>query len=140
MKKALCIVIVFVAVICICFFAFGNSNGGSSGLYAKVTYSDGSSETLDVEEIPDLISENVTAYNQKYAGQKIEVVDKVSSIGSGYGTGGYIMVTTRSRWSVCLDSDNPVIAELREGDTVKITGDLIRQSYTIQNETITKIG
>ena len=132
-KKALCALF---AIILVC---AGLSACGKSQYYAKITYSDGSSETLDVGEIPDLCSENVTAFNQKYAGQKIEVVDKISDIGNGYGTYGFIMIDTQNGWGICLKSDDSIIAELRDGDTVKIIGDLVTQSVTIQNATVTKV-
>lgn len=138
MKKVLCVLFV-VILVCVGLSACGTSSGSSSSLYAKVTYSDGSSETLDVGEIPDLCSENVTAFNQKYAGQKIEVVDKISDIGNGYGTYGFIMIDTQNGWGICLKSDDSIIAELRDGDTVKIIGDLVTQSVTIQNATVTKV-
>ncbi len=138
MKKVLCVLFA-ILLICVGLSACGNSAGGSSSLYAKVTYSDGSSEKFKVDEIPDLWRENVTAFNQKYAGQEIEVVDKISDIGSGYGTYGFIMIDTQNGWSICLKSDDPIIAELRDGDTVKITGDLVTQSVTIQNATVMKV-
>ena len=137
MKKVLCYLLM--AVMCVSLVGCGAPFGGSSSLYAKVTYSNGSSETLEVGEIPDLCSENVTAFNQKYAGQEIEVVDKISNIGSGYGTYGFIMIDTQNGWSICLKSDDPIIAELRDGDIVKIIGDLVTQSVTIQNATVTKV-
>ncbi|MBQ6706425.1 MAG: hypothetical protein IJN07_02805 [Clostridia bacterium] len=139
MKRTLCLVLA-VVIICIGLSACGTLSGGSSSLYAKVTYSNGVTETLDVGEIPDLCSENVTAFNQKYAGQEIEVVDKISDIGSGYGTYGFIMIDTKNGWGICLKSDDPIIAELRDGDTVKIIGELVTQSVTIQNATVTKVG
>lgn len=131
MRKKLSIIILTV-IICLVVSGCGNSN-----LYATVTYSDGSTETLEVGEIPELIRENAVAYNSKYPGCGIEVVDKVSSISSGYGENGYISVNTRNGWNVSLKKDTPVLIDLREGTTVKITGKLLSQSWTIGGAEVT---
>lgn len=142
MKKILCAILIFV-IICFELSACGTSSSDLSSLYAKVTYSDGSSETLDIKEIPDLRYENVVAFNQKYAGQEIEIVDKIAYI-SSYVTYDSIIIELQHGWSVCLKTDDPIVAELRNGDTVKIVGDLMTEdlmtySVTIQNATVTMI-
>ncbi|MBE6764191.1 MAG: hypothetical protein E7553_07600 [Ruminococcaceae bacterium] len=129
MKKLLCVMVAIVLCIGLC--ACGNGS-----LYAKVTYKSGAVETLAVGEIPDLLMENATAYNQKYAGQKIEVVDKIHDIGNGYGMNGAIMIHTNNGWSFCMQKSDPIVAKLRKGDMVKIVGKLTEQSVTIQEEKV----
>ena len=78
-KKALCVLF---AIILVC---AGLSACGKSPCYAKITYSNGSSETLDkkdIKELRRLHSENEYAYDEKYSGNKIEAVDRISSISS----------------------------------------------------------
>ena len=138
MKKIVGILILFSLCVGLCACG-GTVGGGSSSLYAKVTLANGTTETTDVGEIPDLCSENAVAFNQKYAGQKVEVVDKVSDISNGYGTYGFIMIDTANGWSICLKNDDPVIADLRDGNIVKIVGELVTNSVTIQNAKVTII-
>lgn len=76
MKKVLCVLF---AIILVC---AGLSACGKSPCYAKITYSDGSSEMLDMEKFWDLRRENKYAYNEKYSGNKIEIVDRIIRINS----------------------------------------------------------
>lgn len=138
MKKIVGVLILLSLCVGLCACG-GTVSGGSSSLYAKVTLANGTTETTDVGELPDLCSENAVAFNQKYAGQKVEVVDKVSDIGNGYGTYGFIMIDTSNGWSICLKNDDPVIADLRDGNIVKIVGELVTNSVTIQNAKVTII-
>lgn len=114
MKKALCVLF---AIILVC---AGLSACGKSPCYAKITYSDGSSETLDtkdIKELRDLCFENEHAYKQKYSGNKIEVVDRVGLINRS-------SIDTSEGWTLYLDDDNPIIVDLREGTLVKFYGEL----------------
>lgn len=118
MKKALCVLF---AIILVC---AGLSACGKSPCYDKITYSDGSSETLDkkdIKELRRLHSENKYAYNKKYSGNKIEAVDRIESI-SGQGRLGAKISTYN--WTFFLDDDNPIIVDLREGTLVKFYGEL----------------
>ena len=58
----------------------GAETGAKADTYAKVTFSDGTSETFEVGEIPAMIRENQYAYNNKYAGNQIEVVTTVQTL------------------------------------------------------------
>ena len=133
MKKLLSIILCLFIVFAVC------GCGEKDDSYAKVTMKDGSVETLECGEIPSLVSENVAAYNQKYAGCKVEVVTTISSIGSGYGTSGGHMVNLNYGWSVFIHDDDPVLIDLREGTKVKIVGNLLTQSYTIGDAKVTII-
>lgn len=111
-KKALCVLF---AIILVC---AGLSACGKSPCYAKITYSDGSSETLDkkdIKELRRLHSENKYAYNKKYSGNKIEVVDRIIDIGDSIST---------SNWRFVLCDDDPILVDLRKGTLVKIYGKL----------------
>lgn len=114
MKKALCVLF---AIILVC---AGLSACEKSPCYAKITYSDGSSEMLDMKELHDLHYQNKYAYNAKYSGNKIEAVDRIHSISSSRSDA---LIST-SDWTFFLDDDNPIIVDLREGTLVKFYGEL----------------
>ena len=113
-KKALCVLF---AIILVC---AGLSACGKSQCYAKITYSDGSSEMLDTKKLRDLRRENEYAYNEKYRGNKIEAVDRIISISSGAAISGAAIET--SDWFFYLDKYDPILVDLREGTLVKIYG------------------
>lgn len=120
MKKVLCALF---AIILVC---AGLSACGKSPCYAKITYSDGSSEMLDTKDMKELDRlhyENTYAYNQKYSGNKIEAVDRVSRISSSAILRSRAEIDTY-KWTFFLDDDNPIIVDLREGTLVKFYGEL----------------
>lgn len=119
MKKVLCALF---AIILVC---TGLSACGKSPCYAKITYSDGSSEMLDTKDMKELDRlhyENTYAYNQKYSGNKIEAVDRISSISSSKSDA----IISTSDWTFFLDDDNPIIVDLRKGTLVKFYGELAK--------------
>ena len=125
-KKALCVLF---AIILVC---AGLSACGKSPCYAKITYSDGSSETLDkkdIKELRRLHSENEHAYKQKYSGNKIEVVDRVRLINRS-------SIDTSEGWTLYLDDDNPILVDLRKGTLIKVTGQLYGDGLNIFVDTI----
>lgn len=125
-KKALCALF---AIILVC---AGLSACGKSQYYAKITYSDGSSETLDtkdIKELRDLRFENEHAYKQKYSGNKIEVVDRVRLINRS-------SIDTSEGWTLYLDDDNPILVDLRKGTLIKVTGELYGNDLNIFVDTI----
>ena len=91
-----------------------------SPCYAKITYSDGSSEMLDMKKFKDLHYQNKYAFDEKYSGNKIEAVDRISSISSSRSDA----IISTSDWTFFLDDDNPIIVDLREGTLVKFYGEL----------------
>lgn len=111
MKKVLCALF---AIILVC---TGLSACGKSPCYAKITYSDGSSEMLDMEKFWDLRRENKYAYNEKYGGNKIEIVDRIIRINSDESI-------ETSDWFFYLDKYDPILVDLREGTLVKFYGEL----------------
>lgn len=118
MKKALCALF---AIILVC---AGLSACGKSPYYAKITYSDGSSETLDTKDIKELCRlhyENEYAYDEKYSRNKIEAVDRIESISDQGRSGAQI---NTDHWTFFLDDDNPIIVDLRKGTLVKFYGEL----------------
>ncbi len=126
MKKVLCVLF---AIILVC---AGLSACGKSPCYAKITYSDGSSETLDtkdIKELRDLCFENEHAYKQKYSGNKIEVVDRVGLINRS-------SIDTSEGWTLYLDDDNPILVDLRKGTLIKVTGELYGNGLKIFVDTI----
>lgn len=116
-KKALCVLF---AIILVC---AGLSACGKSPYYAKITYSDGSSEMLDTKKLWDLRRENEYAYNEKYSGNKIEAVDRIIHINSG-------AAIETSDWFFYLDKYDPIIVDLREGTLVKIYGEISNATYS----------
>ena len=117
MKKVLCALF---AIILVC---AGLSACGKSPCYAKITYSDGSSETFDWiarEKASRLQHENDVAYKQKYSGSKVEIVDKVKRV---YHYDSYATIKTKHGWEVSLDADWPPLADLRKGTLIKVTGE-----------------
>ena len=115
MKKALCVLF---AIILVC---AGLSACGKSQCYAKITYSDGSSEMLDRKKAFRLKVENDVAYEQKYSGSKVEIVDKVKRI---HHYNSKATIETKHGWDVSLDADWPSLADLRKGTLIKVTGEL----------------
>ena len=109
-KKAFCVLF---AIILVC---AGLSACGKSQCYAKITYSDGSSETLDRKK-----AFRLRAYEQKYSGSEVEIVDKVKRI---YHYGSEAAIETKHGWNVLLDADWPSLADLRKGTLIKVTGEL----------------
>ena len=107
--------------------------------YAKVTFSNGTTETFEVGEIPAMIYENQYAYNNKYAGSKIEVVTTVTDIESNYGMAGFVPIDFEGGWNCYLKENTPVILDLRRGTLVKITGTLTTDSSSIQGAIVTVI-
>lgn len=114
-KKALCVLF---AIILVC---AGLSACGKSPCYDKITYSDGSSETLDRKKAFRLKVENDVAYEQKYSGSKVEIVDKVKRI---HHYNSKATIETKHGWDVSLDADWPSLADLRKGTLIKVTGEL----------------
>lgn len=114
-KKALCVLF---AIILVC---AGLSACGKSPCYNKITYSDGSSETLDRKKAFRLKVENDVAYEQKYCGSKVEIVDKVKRI---HHYNSKATIETKHGWDVSLDADWPSLADLRKGTLIKVTGEL----------------
>lgn len=114
MKKVLCALF---AIILVC---AGLSACEKSPCYAKITYSDGSSEMLDMKKFCALHYQNKYAYNEKYSGNKIEAVDRISSISSSKSDA----IISTSDWTFFLDDDNPIIVDLRKGTLVKFYGEL----------------
>lgn len=125
-KKALCVLF---AIILVC---AGLSACGKSQYYAKITYSDGSSEMLDTKDMKklrDLRFENEHAYKQKYSGNKIEVVDRVRLINRS-------SIDTSEGWTLDLGDDNPILVDLRKGTLIKVTGQLYGNGLEIFVDTI----
>lgn len=125
-KKALCALF---AIILVC---AGLSACRKSPCYAKITYSDGSSEMLDTKDMKklrDLRFENEHAYKQKYSGNKIEVVDRVRLINRS-------SIDTSEGWTLDLDDDNPILVDLRKGTLIKVTGELYGNGLKIFVDTI----
>lgn len=143
MKKAISLLLALVMALSLCACASStntqDSQTNKTNTYEKVTFSDGSTETLELGEIPSMIHENQYAYNQKYAGNKIEVVTTVTSIGSSYGMAGFVPIKFAGGWDVYLKESTSVIVDLRNGTTVKITGTLQEDSWSIGNATVTII-
>ena len=143
MKKLLAMVLALCMVFALC--ACSQSKGGSTQAdenkedktYAKVTFSNGTTETLKLAEIPAMIHENQYAYNNKYAGNKIEIVTTVTNIGSSYGMAGFVPIDFQGGWNCYLKEATPVIIDLRNGMLVKVTGTLTTDSWSIQGATIT---
>lgn len=65
--------------------------------------------------------ENDVAYEQKYSGSEVEIVDKVKRI---YHYGSEAAIETKHGWNVLLDADWPSLADLRKGTLIKVTGEL----------------
>lgn len=124
MKKVLCALF---AIILVC---TGLSACGKSPCYAKITYSDGSSEMLDSKKLYDLYRENEYAYKQKYSGNKIEIVDRVKVIDV------MTQVYTSEGWTLYLGDDNPILVDLRKGTLIKVTGELYGNGLKIFVDTI----
>ena len=114
-KKALCVLF---AIIIVC---AGLSACEKSPCYAKITYSDGSSEMLDMKKFNDLHYQNKYAFDEKYSGNKIEAVDEIYCISSGK----LDAEISTYNWTFFLDDDNPIIVDLREGTLVKFYGKLV---------------
>ncbi len=114
-KKALCVLFTIILV------CAGLSACGKSPCYNKITYSDGSSETLDRKKAFRLKVENDVAYEQKYSGSKVEIVDKVKRI---HHYNSKATIETKHGWDVSLDADWPSLADLRKGTLIKVTGEL----------------
>ena len=64
--------------------------------------------------------QNKYAFDEKYSGNKIEAVDRISSISSSKSDA----IISTSDWTFFLDDDNPIIVDLREGTLVKFYGEL----------------
>ena len=143
MKRALAMMMTLCMLLslCACGSALtgtgGSETGAKADTYAKVTFSDGTSETFDVGEIPAMIRENQYAYNNKYAGNQIEVVTTVTDIESNYGMAGFVPIDFEGGWNCYLKEDAPVIIDLRNGTLVKVTGTLTTDSWSIQEATVT---
>ena len=116
-KKALCVLF---AIVLVC---AGLSACGKSPYYAKITYSDGSSEMLDMKKFNDLHYQNKYAFDEKYSGNKIEAVDRVHNISSAAYLRSMAEISTYS-WTFFLDDDDPILVDLREGTLVKFYGEL----------------
>lgn len=119
MKKVLCALF---AIILVC---AGLSACEKSPCYAKITYSDGSSEMLDkkdMEELFSLSAENAYAFKEKYEGSEIEAVASIFDI-SLLEHGASIRT---SNWSFYLSFDEykSLIPDLRKGTLVKFHGEL----------------
>ena len=136
MKRLLAVILTLCVLLnlCSCGATVAETNANT---YAKVTFSDGTTEVFEVGEIPDMIRENQYAYNNKYAGNKIEVVTTVTDIESNYGMAGFVPIDFAGGWNCYLKEDTPVILNLRNGTLVKVTGTLTTDSWSIQDATVT---
>lgn len=138
MKKVL--VVFFIVLLCfgLCACGSGGSETGSKkDTYATVFFNDGTSETFEVGEIPTMIRENQYAYNNKYAGSKIEIVTTVTDIESNYGMAGFVPIDFEGGWNCYLKEDTPVILDLRNGTLVKVEGTLTTDSWSVQGANVT---
>ena len=124
--------------LCACGSTVAETNANAkANTYAKVIFSDGTTETFEIGDIPAMIRENQYAYNNKYAGNKIEVVTTVTDIESNYGMAGFVPIDFEGGWNCYLKEDTPVILDLRNGTLVKVTGTLTTDSWSIQSATVT---
>lgn len=69
---------------------------------------------------------------KKYSGNKIEAVDRISSISSSKSDA----IISTSDWTFFLDDDNPIIVDLRKGTLIKVTGELYGNGLKIFVDTI----
>lgn len=117
MKKLL-----YILLICCAIFY-----GCNDDFYAKVTYSNGSSESFKVGELPELCKQNKLAYNRyvdEFNSNNIEIIDEIQSIdlperrtsGTIYTIGG---------WNIPIEQANPIVIDLRQGTIIKANGSLI---------------
>ena len=138
MKKVIFIVTVLAMLVSLCACNSGVSETGSKkDTYATVFFSDGTSETFEVGEIPAMVRENQYAYNNKYAGNKVEIVTTVTDIESNYGMAGFVPIDFEGGWDCFLKEDTPVILDLRNGTLVKVEGTLTTDSWSVQGATVT---
>ena len=137
MKKAVIIAIALVMLVYLCACNSEGSAGGENDTYAKVYFSDGTTETFEVGEIPAMVRENQYAYNNKYAGNQVEIVTTVTGIESNYGMAGFVPIDFEGGWDCFLKEDTPVILDLRNGTLVKVEGTLTTDSWSVQGATVT---
>lgn len=84
-----------------------------------------------------MVRENQYAYNNKYAGNKVEIVTTVTDIESNYGMAGFVPIDFVGGWNCYLNEDTPVILDLRNGTLVKVEGTLTTDSWSVQGATVT---
>lgn len=109
----------------------------TDGKYIKVFLADGSTETLDVGALPAMQESDLAAYNDKYAENDMEMVTTITKIEWDYEMNAFIRVNFEGGWNCYIREDVQVLEEIANGQTVKVTGTLIRDGYTIYGAQIT---
>lgn len=139
MKKVIMVVIALMTLFCLCACESESLSESENETYATVYFSDGTTETFEVGEIPAMVRENQYAYNNKYAGNTVEIVTTVTDIQSNYGMAGFVPINFEGGWDCFLKEDTPVILDLREGTLVKVKGTLTTNSWSVQGASVTII-
>ena len=133
------VVIALMTLFCLCACESESLSESENETYATVYFSDGTTETFEVGEIPAMVRENQYAYNNKYAGNTVEIVTTVTDIQSNYGMAGFVPINFEGGWDCFLKEDIPVILDLREGTLVKVKGTLTTNSWSVQGASVTII-
>ena len=139
MKKVIMVAVALVMMVCLCACNGESLAGSKNDTYAKVYFSDGTTAMFEVGEIPAMVRENQYAYNNKYAGNKVEIVTTVRDIEGNYGMAGFVPIDFEGGWDCFIKEDTPVILDLRNGTRVKVEGTLTTDSWSVQGATITII-
>lgn len=137
MKKVIAGILVFCLAICFAACNKEQNGGWSEDAYIKVFFANGESETLALDKLSAMVSEDTKTYDSKYARNKMEMVAKVTKVELDYEMLGFVRVTFEGPWWCYIRKGTPVIDELERGQTVKVTGTLTLEDWTIYGAEIT---
>ena len=124
MKKLVIILLIIVAVI-------GGLNVKNmiynSKCTEKIVNKEGTTENFKIGELGKIANSNHVAFEEKYKGCFVEVISRVEEIKSNVTFNGYYMksyVELNGNWIVETSGNEDIIASLKKGDYVKITGNI----------------
>jgi len=107
--------------------------------YAIITNNEGETEKLTHDELKAL-HENAIAFDKKYVGARISVIDTVYSINNNVYA--YMSLNNTFSWEVLVSENDDIVSKLNKGDVVKVTG-IIKEfkihHVVIDNATIEKL-
>jgi len=104
--------------------------------FVKVIFADGSTESFDLGELPEMSKNDTETYNAKYAGNKIEMATTVTRVELDYEMLGFVRVSFEGGWICYIRKGTPVIDEIERGTAVNVTATLVLDATNLVGTTI----
>ena len=137
MKKIIVAILALSLLVCCCACQEKLPEGVTEDAYIKVFFQDGSTETLALGTLTAMMETDLAGYNEKYARNDMEMATTIIKYEPHYEMNGFVRVTFEGGWNCYIEKRDAIAYELERGQSVKVTGTLIVDGYTIYNANIT---